>query len=441
MLPQSLRGRRAALVGYGRAHRALALRLAAEGAQVFAFDQSEEAAARAREDGREGSFGAGYLEALRALRPEFAFLTPGMRKDLPALAALGADGTVLTSETAYFFARRRRPVLGITGSAGKTTTTTLVGRMLARQGIAAAVCGNIGRPLSEALGDEQQIELYVAEFSSFQLQNLQASPEIAGLLNIRPNHLDIHPSFEDYAESKWRIARFQGEEGVLVLHAALLASAPPLRGRVECFDAGAPADACVAAGDIVLHGRRVLPVAELRLAGRHNVENALAAALLASAAGAEESAIAEELRSFQGVAHRLELVAVQGGVRYVNDSIATAPDRALAAFDALEGPFVWLAGGYDKHLDYHELARSAKDVRFACLFGPVGKTLLPLLDAQGIAAQLFDGFDAAVEAAARAAQPGDTVLLSPAAASYDAFRNFEERGERFRQLVLARTSA
>ncbi|MDA8346205.1 MAG: UDP-N-acetylmuramoyl-L-alanine--D-glutamate ligase [Thermaerobacter sp.] len=437
MLPQSLDGQRAALVGYGRAHRSLARRLLAEGAEVFACDRSEQARAQAQEDGVVGAFGPGYLEALLAQRPAFAFLTPGIRKDLPAFASLAADGTILSSETAFFFARRARPVLGITGSAGKTTTTTLVGRMLARQGIPAAVCGNIGRPLTDALADEGAITLYVAEFSSFQLQNLEHSPEIAGLLNIRPNHLDVHSSFEDYAQSKWRIARFQDAQGSLVLPWELQKEAAGMPGRVLTFSTSERADARLRDGELFLHGRRLLSASELRLPGRHNVENALAAALLAEAAGADDTAIAEELRSFGGVAHRLEVVAEVAGVRCVNDSIATAPDRAMAAFDALEGPFVWLAGGYDKHLDYRELARRVRSVRLACLFGPVGETLLELLRQEAIPARHYNTFDDAVQAALAAAEPGDTVLLSPAAASYDSFRSFEERGERFRELVLA----
>lgn len=438
MFPERLDGTRVLLVGYGRAHRALGRRLRADGAQVFACDQMEEAGARAAQDGIEGWFGPGYLRALGEVRPDVAFLTPGMRKDLPEVSAQAAKGTRIASETAYFFARRQRPVLGITGSAGKTTTTTLVGRMLERAGRRAAVCGNIGRPLSEALSDESEIDLYVAELSSFQLQLLDESPEIAAVLNIRPNHLDIHPSFADYVQSKWRIARFQDERGIIVLPPELLQDAPPLRGRVRSFALRGPADAQVAEGVLTLDGRPLLSAADLRLPGRHNLENALAAALLASAAGAGDDAIAQELRSFAGVPHRLELVADVGGVRYVNDSIATAPDRSLAAFDALEGPFIWLAGGYDKRLDYVELVQRVHGVRLACLFGPVGEKLQPLLQARGIAADHYpEGFDAAVRAALTQARAGETVLLSPAAASYDEFRNFEERGERFRALVAA----
>lgn len=435
MLPSSLAGAVSALVGYGRAHRSLAARLRLEGAEVYAFDRSEDARALAEADGVPGEFGEGYLEALGALRPAFAFITPGMRKDLPAFADLAARGTQLTSETAFFFARRRRPVLAITGSAGKTTTTTLCGRILERQGISAAVCGNIGRPLSQALGDEEGIALYVVELSSFQLQNLTASPEIAGLLNIRPNHLDIHPTFEDYVESKWRIARYQDASGVVVLPLDLLHSGRDLPGEIRCFSAREDADATLRGDLLTLHGRPLAPRASLLLPGRHNVENALAAALLSEAAGAEDAAIAQEIQVFGGVPHRLELVALRRGVRFVNDSIATAPDRTMAAFDALEGPFVWLAGGYDKHLDYRSLVKQLHGVKLACLFGPVGMTLLGLLRRVGVAAEHYPAFDDAVRHALAAAVPGDTVLLSPAAASYDSFRSFEERGERFRQLV------
>ncbi len=434
ILPDSFAGRRVALLGLGRAHKALALALKAEGAEVLAFDREQGKDDVLRELGIAGTCGDGYLGAALGARLDFCFLTPGMRKDLPEVRALVEGGCQLAAEAGYFLARRKAPVLGITGSAGKTTTTTLVARMLARSGVAATACGNIGRAFADALRDEGRTDIYVAELSSFQLQLVEESPEIAAVLNIRPNHLDIHPSFTDYAQSKWRIARYQGPEDLLVLPPELLADAQGEGGRAT-FSLTEEADATFRDGQLTLYGEPLMAARDVRLPGRHNLENALAAALLAQAGGARPEDIREELRNFSGVPHRLELVADAGGVRFINDSIATAPDRTLAAFGAIQGPLLWLGGGYDKHLDYGVMRGHLGDVRRAFLFGPVGRLLLPVCRDQGVPAELYPDFAAAVAAAMRAAQPGDTVLLSPGAASYDAFRDFEQRGEAFRKLV------
>jgi len=435
-VPRSFQGQRVALLGLGRAHVALCRALLAEGAEVQLYDRDPGRQHLLAEFGTAGRCGDGYLAAAAASGAAWAFLTPGMRKDLPEVVALASRGCRLTAEAGYFLARRARPVIGITGSAGKTTTTTLVARMLQRSGIAAAACGNIGLPFAQALAEEAATAVYVGEFSSFQLQLVEESPETAAVLNIRPNHLDIHPSFEDYAQSKWRIARFQTPQDLLVVPPELLAGAQG-RARRRTFALIGPADAEVSEGWLCLTGERLLPVDRLRLPGRHNVENALAAALLAEAGGATRQAIAAELQSFPGVRHRQELVAEQAGVRFVNDSIATAPDRTAAAFAAIGGPLLWLGGGYDKHLDYGVLRGQLGAVRRAFLFGPVGALLLDVCRADGVAAEIYPDFAAAVTAAIAAAEPGDTVLLSPGAASYDAFRDFEERGDAFRALVQA----
>ena len=438
MLPDSFTGSRVALLGLGRANRALAAALLAEGAEVLGYDRDAGKSAWLADLGIGGSCGEDYLGQAARSQAAYAFLTPGMRKDLPEISALVRSGCKLAAEAGYFFARRRSPVIGITGSAGKTTTTTLVARMLARGGVAASACGNIGRAFADALQDAAKTEVYVAELSSFQLQLLDESPETAAVLNIRPNHLDIHPSFEDYAHSKWRIARFQGPEGLLVVPPDLVREAPGA-GRRVTFSLDRPADATLAANQLVLYGEPLMAAAAVRLPGRHNLENALAAALLASAGGAGPGQIREELESFRGVPHRLELVAERDGARFVNDSIATAPDRAMAAFAALDGPFLWLGGGYDKHLDYKVLSGHLGQVRRAYLFGPVGRLLLEVCRADSVPAQFYPDFAAAVMAAMADARAGDTVLLSPGAASYDAFRDFEERGEAFCALVLGRS--
>lgn len=441
-LPAHLRGLRVALVGLGRAHRALAPKLRAEGAQLAAFDRSATALREAQALQLEGVFGADYLGALLRYRPEVAFLTPGMPKHLPEFEELARRGAVLSGEAAYFLARRRLRCLGITGSAGKTTTTSLVGEMLAAADLRVSLCGNIGPPFASALDESPAADLHVAEFSSFQLSLCDSSPEIAAILNIRPNHLDVHRDLADYRESKWRIGVFQGPEDILVVAEELRAEARArVRSRVLSFGVEGGTDARVAGDWIEALGERLVPVSDLGLRGRHNVENALAASLLALVAGAPADAVRSGLRRFCGVAHRQEVVGESGGVLFVDDSIATTPDRVLAAFASFPGPIVWLAGGYDKHLDYAPLLAGLQGVRRAFLFGPVGGILRGLLQGGPVAAELHSGFDAAVRAAAAAARPGDTVLLSPAAASYDEFADFAERGERFRAIVRELTGA
>ena len=436
MLPASLAGRRVALLGLGRANLALALALRGEGAEVLGFDRDANKAEVLPQLGIGGHCGDDYLAAAARCGASYAFLTPGMRKESSEIAALTAGGCELAAEAGYFLSRRSAPVIGITGSAGKTTTTTLVARMLQRAGIAATACGNIGRAFADALRDSADTSIYVAELSSFQLQLIGESPEIAAVLNIRPNHLDIHPSFEDYAQSKWHIAAFQGPGALLVLPPELVKDAPGA-GRRATFSLETPADATLDGERLMLYGQELMPAAEVRLPGRHNLANALAAALLAQAGGASPQHIRAELTSFGGVQHRLELVAESGGVRYINDSIATAPDRALAALAAVDGPIRWLAGGYDKHLDYRVMAGRLGRVRRAYLFGPVGRLLLEVCEGDGVPAAFYDDFALAVAAAVGDAAAGDTVLLSPGAASYDAFRDFEARGEAFRTLVRA----
>ena len=434
MLPGALAGRSVALLGLGRAHKALALALLAEGAEVLAYDRDPGKADVLAELGIAGACGEGYLAKAALSGAAFCFLTPGMRKDLPEISTLVARGCRLAAEAGYFLERRKAPVIGITGSAGKTTTTTLVARMLQRSGIAATACGNIGRAFADALRDAEHTSIYVAELSSFQLQLVEESPEVAAVLNIRPNHLDIHPSLEDYRQSKWRIARFQRPGDLLVLPPDLVPEAPGAARRLT-FSLEQPADATLRGGDLTLHGERLIAADDIRLPGRHNRANALAAALLAQAGGARDADIRDELRTFPGVPHRLEIVAESSGVRFINDSIATAPDRTLAAFDAVEGPLLWLAGGYDKHLDYGVLSGHLHKVRRAFLFGPVGRLLLGVCQSDGVPAEFYADFATAVTAAIRDARAGDTVLLSPGAASYDAFRDFEARGEAFRSLV------
>ncbi len=464
---REFRGRQVAVVGLGVSNLAVVRFLLRAGARVTAFDQKgpEELGERYLSlagEPMEWVLGPGYLQELaaRADRWERVFLTPGMRKDLPELEALRRAGVPLDSEVGLFLRYCRATVAGVTGSAGKTTTTTLLGRMLEAAGRRVFVGGNIGRPLLPLVGEIGPGDLVVLELSSFQLQMLDQSPHVGVFLNVRPNHLDVHASFEEYFEAKKNVFRFQGAGDTAVLNAedplvAGCAAAAP--GRVAWFGrAGEVAPGAFLRGDqVVLRG--VEPVLEgareeavgragdVRLPGAHNLANALAALAAAAALGADPRRAWAAARAFGGVEHRLELVRELDGVSFYNDSIATAPDRTIAALESFARPVVLIAGGYDKKIPFDELGeRIVERVRVLVLLGRTAPKIRAAVEAaaarRGVggpevlaAADLRE----AVSLAASAARPGDVVLLSPACASYDMFRNYEERGRLFKELVRA----
>jgi UDP-N-acetylmuramoylalanine--D-glutamate ligase len=397
----------------------------------------------------EWCLGPDYLEeALRIGPYAEVYVTPGMPKDHPVLRRLEAAGSRLTCETDLFLRQCPAPVLGITGSAGKTTTTTLLGSILRADGSRPTfVGGNIGRSLLPDLPRIGPDSWVVMELSSFQLELTTVSPHGAAVLNIAPNHLDVHKTFAAYVDAKAHIFREQTASDWLVLPdpppPSLVPALTAHRGRRLAFSTDHPvARGAYVDGDwIVWAGggpeRRVLPTSAWQVPGRMNLANACAAATMALAAGARLEAVGEALAAFRGVPHRLEPVRDVGGVRYVNDSIATSPDRTLAALEAISGPLVVICGGYDKHLDYGELGRALTDrARVVILLGQTAEKIARALG-PGPAVFRVASLDEAVATAAREARPGETVLLSPASASYDMFRNFEERGERFRALVEA----
>lgn len=455
----NFQGQRVAVVGLGKSNLPLIRWLRRHGAQVVAFDRQEAGALgeRLAELERLGvtefHLGEGYLDAL----PEFEtiFLTPGIPKHLPQIQAARARGARLTGEIPLVLELCRARVVGITGSAGKTTTTTLIGEMLRASGLEVYVGGNIGTPLIEQVENLPETAVVVLELSSFQLQLATRSPGVAVLTNISPNHLDVHASMAEYIDAKRNIYRFQGPEGRVVINADHPGTGPLLPevgDRAVRFsrrgDPGGRMAAFLDGEELVwrLEGHRqpVIRRNELQLLGDHNVENALAAIAATFLAGGTLHGIRQVLPQFAGVPHRLEPVRTLDGVRYINDSKATAPVETLAALAAIPDPMVLIAGGYDKKIPFDDLARAlvgsqvhtliltgatAPAIREAVLAAAAGKGAPPprLLEAGDMAA--------AVAQARQAARPGDVILLSPACASFDRYRNFEERGEHFKALV------
>jgi len=317
------------------------------------------------------------------------------------------------------------------------------------------VGGNIGRPLIGHLGEIEPTDKVVMELSSFQLEIMEWSPPIAAILNITPNHLDRHPSMEAYTEAKLNIVRFQRPGDVAVLGGDLISNLKSqisnLKSQTLSFSLNEEVEegAFLRDGKIILRlgdtEQRICFADEIKLLGRHNLENVLAACTIAVAAGASRRAMADVATSFEGVEHRLELVREVGGVRYYNDSIATSPERTVAALRSFDQPIVLLAGGRDKHLPWDEMARLTLDkVRCLVLFGEAAPIIEAAMRVSGFEFWVSRFFihrcqtlDEAVGVAAREAEPGDVVLLAPGGTSFDAFRDFAERGERFRELVKA----
>ncbi len=443
--PDDFRGRRVAVVGLGMSNRAVIRFLLGCGAQVAAFDQGSvgDYAEELRAAGVPLVAGPGYLDALDPAEFDRIVVTPGMRKDVPVLRRAAALGVPLATEANLVLDMAAAPVVGITGSAGKTTTTTLVGLVAERVWPGSLVGGNIGRPLVEVAASADPRAWIVMELSSFQLELAEVSPRVAAVLNLRPNHVDVHGSMAAYRAAKCNVFTHQGPDDWAVFPlddpgAAAMAGEAP--GRVLRFSAQEPADACVEGGWVLRAGERVLRVDEVRVPGAHNLQNVLAATALSLAMGAPAAAVADAVREFRGVEHRLELVRERGGVRWINDSIATAPDRTEAALRTFDEPIVLLAGGYDKGLDFDELAPLiCARARVLIVFGATANRIVDAVAAAGGGPDIVrvDDLAAAVERADAVAQAGDIVLLSPACASYDQFRNFEERGRRFKELALA----
>jgi UDP-N-acetylmuramoylalanine--D-glutamate ligase len=346
--------------------------------------------------------------------------SPGVPADSPLVAAARERGLTVWSEVELGFRLLTNPILGVTGTNGKTTTCELLGAIFRAAEAPVAVAGNVGRPLTGLDGALAEQAWVVCELSSFQLEDIETfRPRVAVLLNLTPDHLDRHASLEEYRAAKLRIFENQLAEDVAVVPRGF--GGVPGRGRRIEFDLG-----------------DVLP-AEPLVPGEHNRENAAAATAAARAAGIPDGAIAEGLRTFEGVPHRLELVREVGGVRFVNDSKATNPEAAERALSAYPPGIRLILGGSRKRSSFAQLARRAREssVAQAYLIGESADDLAEALAAEGVRFTYSRTLEQALADAYRDAEPGDVVLLSPACASFDQFRDFEERGDRFRELVEA----
>jgi len=375
---------------------------------------------------------------------------PGVPADSPYLAVARQHGVPIEMEMGLFFRLCPAPIIGITGTKGKTTTTLLVGTMLRQVEPGTVIAGNLRISALELLPQIGPTTPVVLELSSWQLEGLEPhrrNPHIAAVTNVSPDHLNRYRDLEEYVAAKKLIFRFQSPDDFLVLNAddaVVQGFAAEAQGRVAWFSRQKPVAGAYLDGEQLLwqwggHTHAVASRDDLRLPGVHNLENALAAMAIAGVWGAPPEAMGEALRGFRGVEHRLELVAQINGVRYVNDTTSTAPAAALAALDALDGPIVLIAGGADKNLDFSALgAAIARRVKALLLLeGTATDKLAAAVRAvkADLIAGRFNDLRAAVQAAQDIARPGDTVLLSPGCASFGMFANEFERGERFKAIV------
>jgi UDP-N-acetylmuramoylalanine--D-glutamate ligase len=438
------------VVGLARSGAAIAAALAERGEPVLGVDTgAPEEAAGLEDSGVEVSLG---VDGTRQLdRARTVVKSPGVPQDARVVRAARERGLEVTGELELAWRLIPNAFCAVTGTNGKTTTTELIGHLYRTAGRPVAVAGNVGTPLASLVGAADPDATVVCECSSFQLEDAsEFAPETAVFINLAPDHLDRHGTLEDYLAAKLRIFANQGNDDAAVYNG----DTPELRGRdlggcgrrvrfcpVEGEAADPDCELSQREGVIFAADEPLIRTDELQLLGAHNVENAMAAAAAALASGLARDAVAEGLRSFAGVRHRLERVRELNGVLYVNDSKATNVASALAGIRAFEGGVRLIAGGRAKGESFEPLAEAVRERCVACYL--IGEAAAQMASQLGPAAEAGVEIDEsgslgrAVEAASAEARPGEVVLLSPACASFDAFKDFEARGDRFRELVEA----
>lgn len=444
-------GKRAIIAGMARSGRAAALLLLSSGGTPLLYDNkalsSIEGIKNTPLEQCEAVFGRDPDELFS--KANLMILSPGIPSDAGFLKRAQARGVFVIGELEFAASFATQPLYAITGTNGKTTTVSLLGDMFIKAGKKALVAGNIGYPLSEAVLAAAPNDPIVVEVSSFQLETIQNfCPQIAAILNITPDHLDRHGDMETYRQIKNKIFKNMDARHIAVFNEtdplSKLLKDQHVHTRIACFSADSVLEegACVVDEVITIYHEGAHPVckvSELLLIGKHNVENALAAALIAFHAGVPLSAIARSLREFSGVEHRLETVRSLRGVKYINDSKATNPDSTIKAVEAMQASTVLILGGYDKKVSFDSLAtiiRDAATIREVVVTGETALLISKALKDAGYLSVLHAiDFRNAVILASNEALEGETVLFSPACASFDNFRDYEERGRVFKAIV------
>jgi len=443
---KSIKNKNIAVVGVGISNTPIITMLAKAGANVKAFDKNEKSSLgdcvfELESLGVKLVCGKDYLDSLDG---DIVIKTPGMRFDNPALVRAKQNGAVITSEMELFFEYCPCKIIAVTGSDGKTTTTSLIYEMLKASGKTVHLGGNIGMPLLPRINDIDKDDIVVAELSSFQLHTMKKSANTAVVTNLSPNHLDVHKSMQEYTDAKTNIFKYQSSDDLLILNGdneITNSFADIAKGRILKFSFKKQPD-CDGAfykdnAVYIKKGENVTKLLDRRditLRGDHNVENFMAAILAVLDICSTEH-IVSVANNFGGVRHRIEFVRELNGVKFYNDSIGSSPTRTIATLRSFEEKVILIAGGYDKQLPFDELGKIIpKHVKALFLTGATAQKIKDAVTAD-LPITVIDDFDSAVRAAADFATAGDSVLLSPACASFDKFKNFEVRGDRFVDIV------
>ena len=441
-------GKNITVIGIGISNLPLIKYLVSLGANVTACDR------RSAEDlgenyteleklGVKFNLGDGYLNNLSG---DMIFKTPGMRYDVPELLKAKENGSIVTSEMEVFFEVCPSHIIAVTGSDGKTTTTTLIHKMMTDAGYKTWLGGNIGNPLLTDTEKMKEIVWVILELSSFQLHTMRKSPEIAVITNISPNHLDMHKDYKEYIDEKKNIMLYQNEGDTLIVNADNQVTADigkSANGAVKYFSRNGMADVYLD-GNIIKRGIvEILNIKDIKIPGMHNVENYMAAIAAVSGLVSKE-VIVNVAKTFGGVEHRIELVRTLDGVKYYNSSIDSSPNRTINTLRVFPNMVIMIAGGKDKGIPYDEIGPAlAEHVKVLILIGATSDKIQEALDAEinktgngkDIEVIRATSYEDAVNTARSKAHDGDVVLLSPASTSFDMFRNFEERGNLFKKIV------
>ena len=443
----SLRGKDIVVLGLGVSNRPLVRMLLEHGCRVTGCDRTPKEkldgeVLELEELGCRLQVGDGYLDDLKA---DLVFRTPGMHPGIPALEQLRSTGAQITSEMQVFFELCPCRIIAVTGSDGKTTTTTLISELLKAAGKTVWLGGNIGTPLLPLCGQMKPEDIAVVELSSFQLMDMTRSAHVAVVTNLAPNHLDVHKDMQEYVDAKTNIFQYQTVEDTLILNGDnAITAAFAGNGKTRYFARLGKTDNGVCLdGDLICRdGIPVLDKKDILLPGEHNVENYMAA-ILAVEGLVNDETVRHVAKNFGGVEHRIELVRVKDGVRFYNDSIASSPSRTIAGLRSFSEKVLLIAGGYDKHIPYDvlgpEICRHVKTVFVNGATGPqIRQAVENAPEYRPGCPEIVDctDFTDAVQKAAAAARSGDVVLMSPASAAFDQFKNFAERGKYFKKLVL-----
>ena len=446
----SLQNKTVAVIGIGVSNQPLLKLLLDRGIAVTACDKKDReslgiVAEQLEANGCRLRLGEGYLDDLTE---DVIFRTPGMRPDLPQLTAAVERGSALTSEMEVFFEVCPCPKIAVTGSDGKTTTTTIIAELLRRAGKTVHLGGNIGHPLLAETGSMKPDDVAVLELSSFQLMTMTRSPHIAVVTNLAPNHLDVHKDFQEYINAKENIFTHQTAEDIAVFNADnpyTLEEASRAVGRARMFSRQKELeDGVFLRGDAIIaqHDgaeRQVMTTADIKLPGVHNIENYMAA--IAAVDGlVPDEVIRDFAREFGGVEHRIELIRTRKGVRWYNDSIASSPSRTIAGLNSFPEKVILIAGGKDKGIPYDALGPVVNDhVKLLLLCGATAGVIRRAVEQadnyNGLEILDVADYRDAVSIADSRASEGDVVILSPASTSFDRFKNFMERGKAFKAIV------